>query len=110
MPPYRGPERSNPYYAVKFIRTGSRLFVAKINEPIEHRDLARKDGILDQVEQLRLEKPLDVDAGLITVVQDYPRYGGDKIIISGVSSSLAIPTADEAGLDAREQTVIIFQE
>ena len=105
MTEYQGPSQED-YYQSKFVRVGENIYTTPPgNKEIEHIALARQDGITEEIAAQRLSDPKLVDAGIVTVVRDLPKFGGWQIMISGSSVRLALPLIEEA----RDISVTVFE-
>jgi hypothetical protein len=101
MPLYTGPEGLS-LFASPYIRIERRVYVRNPKHDEPHPEvLARSDGILEELMQLKIRSPLSVDVGRILIANDLPEYGGKQIIISPANQDL-VPDL----WIARAQTII----
>lgn len=99
MPPYSESRERKPSW---FVRAGNRICVTTAGDTsISHTELAQQDGIADQVEALRRQDPVQLDAGVVQVKHGVPE-------IEGESGNIKLPVPSVAR-EARARTAIVFQ-
>ncbi len=102
MPPYTGPAKERGSYAARFIRVVDRLFTSDPDDTITtHKNLALKDGVSDEVQLLKNNNPMEVDAGIYSVTNN-------EIIVEGKSLSLGIPQ-EIVDDQTRSKTLALFK-
>ena len=106
---FEGPFLEKQFYISKFVRAGEKVYVTKPNDQKTfHSELAESDGIAETIRRLRIEDPVNVDGGYITV-DNVDKY----IIIDRISPSLDLPiskTAEEARRLTGESVRILAPE
>lgn len=101
MPPYKSPEAGSNYQA-KYIRVRDKIFTTEPEDiKTGHHVLAEQDGILDEIRELFIKAPQELDAGYVTVARD-------MILIYGNSSMLSLPRLPVKE-EARARTIVEFR-
>jgi hypothetical protein len=101
MPPYTGPNKENPFYRSKFVRTGETIVVTNPNDIFTRHDaLASQEGLTETVHESREANPDEVDAGILAVSADQ-----NKILVTGDSSMLSLPVSK----NARARSIEVFK-
>jgi hypothetical protein len=93
-------------FSGKFIRVRDQFYCSSPGERIWHDELAKNDGIIEELEATKKTDPTDADAG--TVIVDQPKK---TIYFRGNSNSLDLPTLDDpekTRLRTIEKAVNIF--
>lgn len=89
----------------KFIRVGERVYVSDPKKTQLHDDVAREDELDGEIEKLKGEVPIEVDAGFITVSPVNVTDGGWIITLAGNSILLRLPIepfAEQSRLRTKE--------
>ena len=85
-------------YMYKFVRVGEKIYVT---EPMDvftsHRDLAREDGVIIELERLKREEPSSVDGGML-----YPNATTKEISAESSSFTLGVPVTPEGRIITRD--------
>jgi len=99
---YEAPPRPvEPAEYPKYIHVEGELYV--ISGFSQHKNLAIEHGILERVEELKMQGSDDVDAGLVEI------EGGTITIFEGGSDTLGIPVPGKYN-PAKEKTIVAFQQ
>lgn len=102
MPPYTGPSKERSMYSARFIRVEDRLYVSDPDDDsLTHRGLADHDAIFSEIQQLKADKPHEVDAGKIFVYEN-------EITVAGNSWTLGVPVKTVEN-ESRSKTVTLFE-
>lgn len=87
-------------FQAKFIRVGNEIyFIGPSDEVSFHIELAKKEKILERIEDLRDDKPEMLDGGMLYI-------NGRVIRIGGVSTTLSLPINDKG----RKNTVAVLRK
>lgn len=101
MVEYEAPAPGAKYF-VKFIRVGERVFTTESQGvTVEHKDLAKEEGILDDIEHHRDEDASMVDAGFLNVSDDI-------LVVAGRSGTLDLPDRYRRKGEARAKTLDVL--
>lgn len=102
MTRYEGPSLAKDIYSSKFVRVGERIHVTEPGDTgTRHDDLAKKDGILEEIARLQRDDPTALDAGQFTI---FTHPSGNEVTVHQDSSSLRLPMTREA----RDNTIAEF--
>lgn len=98
---FEGTSQEKQRYGCKFVRVGKRFFVTAPDDfGTQHEALARTDGILEELKELRRLDPTAVDGGVL-----YVNSPKKEIIAYDSSFGLRLPAKDQA----RTLTVALLQ-
>jgi|SRR3989344_3679413 len=84
----------------KFVRTGNEVYFIGPNDEVSfHIELAKKEKILERIDDLKIQSPELLDGGMLYI-------NGRVIRIGGVSTTLLLPINDKG----RKNTVSVLKK